>query len=177
LQRTRGVSGALHLTPALLLLWAATAWAQFTCVPALGTAPPGTNYACTTTLDTTKYPDGLHTLTVIVTDAVGNTATSSVTVTFDNTPPVLSVTSPTPNQRIRGSFTVSGFATDATSNVASIAVTVDGLALRMSMTPGSISSWITDPVTPAPRQWIPIVVTATDSLGNATRTQFQVRTR
>jgi hypothetical protein len=152
---------------------AVPAWAQgFTCTPALGTAPPGTDYACTTSFDSTRYSDGPHTLSVTATDAAGNTATATVNIIIDNTAPILVVTSPSPDQVVSRTFSVAGTARDATSKVQSVTVLVDGQPLLVSLAPDG--SWVTAAGQTRPGQRS-VSVTVRDAAGNAASTGFRVR--
>src|ERR1019366_1837125 len=58
--------------------------------------------------------NGSHTLTAVASDAAGNTATSSVSVTVNNdtTPPVVSMTAPANGATVSGTVTVTANATD-----------------------------------------------------------------
>lgn len=53
-------------------------------------------------LDSTAYVDGTHNITVSAQDAAGNSASESITVIIDNTPPEVSILEPMDNEAIRG---------------------------------------------------------------------------
>jgi hypothetical protein len=80
-------------------------------------------------IDTTQLADGPHTITINAVDRTGNTGTSSVAVTVNNSPvtPAASITiaQPANNSTVSGAVTVSGTAT-ATPDPASVQIAVDG---------------------------------------------------
>jgi hypothetical protein len=78
--------------------------------------------------NTTSVGDGTHTLTAIATDTSGNTATSTVTVSVDNTPPTGSVTAPAGGATVSGSTFVSAIASDNVA-VAGVQFQLDGVNL------------------------------------------------
>lgn len=78
------------------------------------------------TLDTSTFASGLHTITVRATDRAGNESEASVSVTIDNTAPVVTITSPTSGAVVSGSITISVQANDAISGMASVSLYVDG---------------------------------------------------
>ncbi len=58
--------------------------------------------------ETTALPDGPAVLTATATDRAGNTASDSLTVTVDNTPPTVAVTTPPSGATVSGVVTVTG---------------------------------------------------------------------
>ncbi len=79
--------------------------------------PPGTVPGSTVafSLDTTALAEGAHTIKVLATDKAGNTnaaAADAISVTVDNTPPVVVVASPTNGAFIAGPVTASGTVTE-----------------------------------------------------------------
>ena len=90
------------------------------------------------TLDTSMLPSGLHTITVRATDGAGNQAEASVSVTVDNTAPIVAITSPASGAFVSGLITVSVQASDAISGMASVSLYVDGL-LQATLTPPSFN--------------------------------------
>jgi hypothetical protein len=75
--------------------------------------------------DTTQVPDGAHTVTVTATDARGKSATDSVPVTVDNTPPTTTLLSPTANHYFTDAVPASANASDA-YGIASVQYLIDG---------------------------------------------------
>lgn len=71
-------------------------------------------------IDSTKYADGEHTILVSATDALGNKASSSFKVRFDNTLPVISITSPASSST--ATTLITGTYNDNISGVQSITV-------------------------------------------------------
>ncbi len=67
----------------------------------------GTGYSATTALS-----DGSNTITVIATDAAGNSASMSVTVSYDGTLPTATITAPSTGSTQSGTVTVTGTAAD-----------------------------------------------------------------
>jgi hypothetical protein len=160
--RLRGgyITGALV---GALLLW--STWghaASWTCVPPLGQVPAGQTAQCTTTFDSTTLPDGPHTIKVIATDAAGNTATDSVVVTVDNTPPVLVVISPVPQGTYKGSGVIpSGSAIDVTTAVQSVSAVLDGVPMPVTR---NGAAWSMAPITK--KGGHTLVMSARDGAGN-----------
>jgi hypothetical protein len=65
---------------------------------------------------TADASDGSHTVTAVARDAAGNATTSTaVTVTVDNTAPVVGLTAPAAGSLVSGTMTVSGSASDNTA--------------------------------------------------------------
>ncbi len=70
-------------------------------------------------LNTTSLPDGLHNITVVVYDRAGNSYSTTINVTVDNTPPSIGNISISPEEPVEGEeVTVSAEASDATSGIA-----------------------------------------------------------
>lgn len=63
--------------------------------------------------DTGSIAEGAHTVTVLVRDIAGNTASVDFPVTVDRTPPAVSVTSPTSGATVAGAVTISADVGDA----------------------------------------------------------------
>jgi hypothetical protein len=80
--------------------------------------------------NTTTVANGSHTLSAIARDAAGNKTTASVTVTVNNdtTPPTISITSPASAATVAGTITVSANAADNVG-VAGVQFQLDGANL------------------------------------------------
>ncbi|WP_291983732.1 Ig-like domain-containing protein [Luteitalea sp.] len=99
-----------------------------------------------------------ETITVVATDAAGNTSTQSVTVNRDATPPVVAITSPANGAVVRGPLVaVAGTASDAGG---SVTVIVNGEPVVVSG--GAFSTTV-----PSPQGPLTITVVASDSAGNS----------
>ena len=84
-------------------------------------------------LDTTLYPpDGSHVLSVSATDVLGNTAADNFILSFDNTNPVINITSPLVSNT--SPITVSGTYSDNLAGVDSIVVDNQPATLNMDNT-------------------------------------------
>jgi len=79
------------------------------------------------TLDTSVLPSGLHNITVRAADGAGNQAEASVSVTADNTAPIVVITSPASGAFVSGLIIVSVQASDALSGMASVSLYMEGL--------------------------------------------------
>jgi|GEM_PF-2228034 len=79
------------------------------------------------TWDTSPLASGLHTITIRAVDRAGNQAEASVSVTVDNTAPIVAITSPMSGAVVSGWITVSVQASDAISGMANVSLYVDGL--------------------------------------------------
>ena len=78
------------------------------------------------TLYTLIFSSGMHTITVRAKDRAGNESEASVSVTIDNTAPVVVITAPLSGAVVSGLLTVSVQANDAISGMASVSLYVDG---------------------------------------------------
>jgi glucose/arabinose dehydrogenase len=107
--------------------------------------------------------NGTHVLTARATDGAGNQATSApVSVTVDNTPPSVSIASPTGGS-VFGTIAVSGDASD-TNGIASVLFRADGLAIGAADTTAAYGvSWTTTSVANGPHV---LTAVATDMAGN-----------
>jgi hypothetical protein len=118
------------------------------------------------TWNTASGSDGLHSLTAVARDPAGNVATSaSVSVTVDNTAPVVAVTSPAGGATVSASITVTANATDSVG-VAGVQFLVDGAPLGAEKTVAPYSvDWDT---TTASDGGHAITARARDGAGNTT---------
>ncbi len=114
------------------------------------------------TWDTSTVLDGSHTLTVKAFDAGGNQANATRTVTVDNTPPTVSVSSPVSGAQLSGMATFTASATDA-SGVKSVQFLVDGVPVGTDTTAPYSIIWNTSG---ASNGWHDITAKATDQLNN-----------
>ena len=120
--------------------------------------------------DTTAYADGSHTIKVEAYDTYGNKAEVSITVTVDNTPPVIGTPSISPEEPVEGEdVTVSVNVTDATSGVAEVILSysTDGGATwkNVTMTAASTTYEATIPGQPAGTEVL-YKIYARDGAGN-----------
>ena len=84
-------------------------------------------FSITVYLIALNLADGLHVVHLTATDLAGNPAGPyNATFTLDTTPPVVTVTSPTPGLTVNQNITVAGQVTDALSGVASAEAALDG---------------------------------------------------
>src|SRR5207245_8334267 len=123
----------------------------------------------TQAIDTTALSDGAYTLTLTVTDQAGNAASSSVSVTIDNTAPAVTISAPASNANLRGTTTISWTATD--TNLDTVSVVIDGEARDASGT--TSYSWDTHTVGDGTHT---IQVRATDKAGNTRSVSVTVTT-
>jgi len=83
--------------------------------------------------NTANVSDGSHIVAATATDGRGKTATASVPVTVDNTPPSTSMLSPTANTFATGSLAASALASDA-YGVQSVQFMIDGASVGAALT-------------------------------------------
>jgi len=115
--------------------------------------------------NTATASGGSHTLSAVARDAAGNTATSTVTVTVDNVPPTVSITSPVGRTVVAGTTVVSASATDDVG-VVGVRFLVDGSALGAEVTAAPYAvSWDT---TTAATGSHSLTAVARDAAGNTT---------
>src|SRR5439155_27220049 len=105
-----------------------------------------------------------HSLSAVARDAAGNTATSAaVSVTVDNSPPTVSISSPTSGASVPGTITVSASATDDVG-VVGVQFKVDGVNLGAEVTTAPYAvSWNT---TTASNGAHSLTAVARDAAGN-----------
>jgi len=86
---------------------------------------------------------GSNVLTVTARDAAGNTGTATVTATYDNTPPSVSITAPAAGATVAGTVNVTANASD-NIGVAGVQFLLDGVAVGAEKTSAPFSlSWAT----------------------------------
>ena len=128
--------------------------------------PPDTTAPYSLSWNTTAVANGTHTLGAQATDPAGNSATASISVTVSNdtTPPSVSVTAPAPGAFVNGTVTVSASASDG-GGVASVQFKLDGQNLGAPDTTAPYSvSWNTGAV---PSGAHTLSAQATDNAGNS----------
>jgi len=99
-----------------------------------GTATGSTSW----TASGVALQSGSNVLTVTARDAAGNTGTASITATYDNTPPSVSITAPAVGATVVGTVNVTADASDDVS-VAGVQFLLDGVALGAEQTSGPFS--------------------------------------
>jgi hypothetical protein len=125
--------------------------------------------------DSTTVSNGTHTLGARVTDASGNTATASESVTVNqNTPLTVSITSPANNSTFAGTLLLSANASDTVTTVSSVQFSVDGTKVGSAITaPPYQVNWDSTSVTDGTHT---ISATATDANGNTANSSVSVQT-
>ena len=122
--------------------------------------------------------DVAHLVTARFTDAVGNAATVSRTVTVDNVAPTLSVTSPAGSAVVGGTATTVAVSVDAVDpgGVAGVSVALGTGAVVMATRQGSTNTWTATIPLPTGQDFvtIPLRAIATDVAGNARATSVDV---
>ena len=116
--------------------------------------------------DTTAAAGGTHTLTAVARDAAGNTTTSgAVTITVDNSAPIVALTEPTGGASVAAVTTVAASASD-NFGVAGVRFFVDGAAIGVEDTSAPYSvAWNT---TTAANGSHSLTAVARDAVGNTT---------
>ena len=134
------------------------------------TSSPNTaNWAVS--IDSTAFSDGAHTIFATATDSFGRTSTASVVVTISNSPPSVSISSPSAGAVVSGTVAVSGSASSA-AGIASVSVQVDSTAAVAATGTTSWSHSIDTTALPDGNHTV--TATATDSLGRSTSTTVSV---
>jgi hypothetical protein len=128
-------------------------------------------------VDTPSLPDGTHTFFARATDAAGNTATTSISVTvkntvLDSTLPTVTFSAPQSGSTVSGVATVSGSASD-NIGLAAVDVQIDGGAWQAAAGKASWSyAWDTTAVANGTHT---LVAKATDTSGNTTTASQTLR--
>jgi Bacterial Ig domain len=123
------------------------------------------------TIDSTAYADGGHAVSAMATDSVGHASTASVSVTFGNSPPSVSIASPQAGATVSGTLSVSG-SSSSLAGIASVQVQVDA---NPAVTATGTTSWsATIDTTAFSNGGHAITATATDSKGRSTSTSVSV---
>jgi endo-1,4-beta-mannosidase len=119
---------------------------------------------------TVYYPENSSTCTVI--RNYSNVANAKSGITFDNTAPSASITSPANNASVSGTLRISGTATDNTG-LSKVEVCFDGGVYRAAS--GTTASWYYDwDTTKVVNGAHTIIVKATDTQNNTSTTQITV---
>ena len=114
--------------------------------------------------DTTTAADGIHTVGATATDTIGQTDSDSISVTVDNTPPTVSITSPAEGAIVSGTIDVTADASDD-NGVTQVEFFADGASIGVDTTASYAVSWDT---TTAANGSHTLTATATDVADNAT---------
>src|SRR3989339_1282746 len=130
-------------------------------------------------LDTTEYANGTHTIKLIATDTIAQTAVAQITVTIDNAPPpppvdnppTVLITSPGTGDTIYGSVSIGVTASDAEGGVTSVAFYIDNVLV--STDTASPYAYILD-TTQYSNGTHTIKVVATDTIGQTTIAQVTI---
>jgi hypothetical protein len=122
-------------------------------------------------VNSAAYSDGAHTVSAMATDSVGHASTTSVSVTFSNSPPAVSISSPSAGALVSGAITVSGSASSI-AGIASVTVHVDSNA---AVTASGTTSWSQSVDTTTLNDGShTITATATDSVGRSSSASVSV---
>ena len=138
----------------------------------LGAPVAGAGAISLGSIDTRTWLNGPHTISAVVTDAQGNSASASISVTHANTP-VVSITAPGNGATLSGVFAYTATITHY-DNSCSTQFKVDGALYGATQSgSGSLTAG-----SPDSRSWLngshTLAVTATDGHGNATTASITV---
>jgi hypothetical protein len=134
-------------------------------------APASGTSAWNALVASSNYADGAHTISAMAADSVGHSSTATISVTFSNSPPTVSITTPQAGATVAGSVTVSGSAASL-AGIASVQVQVDSSGWTIasgttSWTTGIVSAGYAD----GPHT---IYAMATDTVGRSSTTSITV---
>jgi hypothetical protein len=116
-------------------------------------------------LDTTRFSDGNHTITVSAADTAGHKAVVVRYVNFDNTGPEITIKAPTGVQQGQVTFEVT--AVDKCQYVSKVQLNIDGLGWREMMRVGNTSTYTYIWFTTEQMNGAHVFeIKATDALGN-----------
>jgi hypothetical protein len=137
---------------------------------------PVTSAPYTYSWDTTTVSAGSHKVTAVATDTSGNTASSSVNVTVnqssDSTKPTVAITAPVNNSSWAGTVTLAATASDNVA-VAYVQFAVDGVNVGNPITAAPYQvSWASSQVADGNHV---ITATATDTSGNSATSTVTVK--
>jgi hypothetical protein len=125
--------------------------------------------------NTTTLSDGSHTLSATVTDAAGRTATTSITVTVSNGPPLsVSFTNPTQGQVVSGTRAIDIWVANAIGSSNTFVTKVDGVTIdtqTIAGTHANIWPWNTTTLSNGSHT---LSATVTDSVGRTATTSITV---
>ncbi len=122
------------------------------------------------TWDTTALADGSHTVRAVATDAAGNAAEASVTVSVDNTAPAIAFDAPADGATVSGPLAVTVSAADA-GGLAGVDLTVAGSSQGTLAT--APFAWTVDTTALADGD-VELRATATDAAGNTAEASVTV---
>ena len=125
--------------------------------------------------NSTATTNGSHTLTAVASDAAGNTASSSVTVTVSNTtpPPVVSLTAPANGATVNGTVTVTANATDSVG-VTGVQFQLDGANLGSVVTGAGPTYSYSLSTTTVANGTHTLTATASDAAGNTASSSVSI---
>lgn len=133
--------------------------------------------------DTTAVKDGGYTITLSATDAAGNTASTSIVVTVDNTTPNVRITKPTAGDTLSNAnaFTIKGKASDTGSGLRNNIVVIrlvdagGNVVFRQKVTVNANGIWkLKVPKGTLQDGQYKIIAVATDNQGNKDRDAISV---
>jgi hypothetical protein len=150
---------AAHLRGSVDASFVATDANVDTATLTIGTLSIDVKGKTTQTINTASIADGTYTMTLTVTDIAGNTATSSASVTIDNTAPTVTISSPAANANLRGATTIIWAVTEA--NPDQVWLIIDGE--QRDVTAQTSYAWDTSTVGDGAHT---VVVQAVDKAGN-----------
>jgi hypothetical protein len=133
--------------------------------PASGTT------AWNASIASSNYADGAHTISAMATDSVGHLNIATESVTFSNSPPTVSITSPQPGATVSATIAVSGTAASL-AGIASVQLQVDSNGW---VTAAGTTSWTLSINTTAYSNGAhTISAMATDALGRSSTASISV---
>ncbi|HEX6488994.1 MAG TPA: Ig-like domain-containing protein [Candidatus Dormibacteraeota bacterium] len=135
------------------------------------TATLGTKSGWTFALNTNTLSNAAHRLTATATDKRGNSSSASETVTVNNPPPTIAISSPTAGASVAGSVSVSGTAASA-SGISAVQVELDSNGWVNAS--GSTNWSATVDVSAATDGTHTLSAKATDAYGRSTTTSESV---
>jgi len=112
-------------------------------------------------LDTTIYPDGQHTLTVVATDLAGHVTEQSIIITIDNAPPQVAILAPVSGSTISGVVMVQASVAD-TVGISSVKIETGTISGNMAFDTSRGVYWFILDTSKLPDGKVSITITVSD---------------